>query len=412
MKRTLTPVRGTNDYLPKEMALREKVRSIILATYKKYGFMQISAPILEDIDNLLGSDGGDNTKLIFKVLKRGEKLDLAKENLTEKDIVDIGLRYDLTVPMVRLFSNNQNSLPTPFKTIQVDYSFRADRPQRGRSRQFIQCDIDILGDATQNAEIDVINTTAKTFLALGFKNFVCKLNDRRILSDVILGSGFDPSSEADICIVLDKLDKIGVEGVTAELLERGFEDSKVSALMQKIEKIQKEGFGALSELGVREVVLESVQKILSCTNALSGGEYNVVFDISIVRGQGYYTGAVYEFYMQGFSGACGGGGRYDKMVEKMTGKPLPAVGFGLGFEPTCMLINEQNLLKTEEKLIACIYYPEDDFISVLNYVEKLNKENNVSAIPAKKNLSFQLQTLKENGFTDFVIFKEGQLKSI
>lgn len=412
MKRTLTPIRGTNDYLPKEMALREKVRGIILKTYKKYGFMQISAPILEDIDNLLGSDGGDNTKLIFKVLKRGEKLDLTKENLTEKDIVDIGLRYDLTVPMVRLFSNNQNSLPTPFKTIQIDYSFRADRPQRGRSRQFIQCDIDILGDATQNAEIDVINTTAKTFLALGFKNFVCKLNDRRILSDLILGTGFDNSSEADICIVLDKLDKIGLEGVTAELLDRGFEKEKVDSLMQKIEKVQQSGFDALSELGVRAEVTESVQKILSCTNSLSGGEYEVVFDVSIVRGQGYYTGAVYEFYMQGFSGACGGGGRYDKMVEKMTGKSIPAVGFGLGFEPTCMLIAEQNLLKSEEKLIACIYYPEDNFADVLNYVEELNKLNNVSAIPAKKNLAFQLQTLKENGFTDFVIFKDKQLKSI
>lgn len=412
MKRTLTPVRGTNDYLPKEMALREKVRGIILKTYKKYGFMQISAPILEDIDNLLGSDGGDNTKLIFKVLKRGEKLDLTKENLTEKDIVDIGLRYDLTVPMVRLFSNNQNSLPTPFKTIQIDYSFRADRPQRGRNRQFIQCDIDILGDATQNAEIDVINTTAKTFLALGFKNFVCKLNDRRILSDLILGTGFDKSSEADICIVLDKLDKIGLEGVTAELLDRGFEKEKVDSLMQKIEKVQQSGFDALAELGVRAEVIESVQKILSCTNSLSGGEYEVVFDVSIVRGQGYYTGAVYEFYMQGFSGACGGGGRYDKMVEKMTGKSIPAVGFGLGFEPTCMLIAEQNLLRSEEKLIACIYYPEDNFADVLNYVEELNKLNNVSAIPAKKNLAFQLQTLKENGFTDFVIFKDKQIKSI
>lgn len=412
MKRTLTPVRGTNDYLPKEMAIREKVRGIILNVYKKYGFMQISAPILEDIDNLLGSDGGDNTKLIFKVLKRGEKLDLTKENLTMQDIVDIGLRYDLTIPMVRLFSNNQNSLPTPFKTIQIDYSFRADRPQRGRSRQFIQCDIDILGDPTINAEIDVINTTAKTFLTLGFKDFVCKLNDRRILSDIILGVGFEPEVEADICIVLDKLDKIGVNGVTEELISRGFDASKVNALMQRIAKVQESGIDSLTQMGVRESVVESVKNILDTTNSLSGNQYKVVFDVSIVRGQGYYTGAVYEFYMQGFSGACGGGGRYDNMVEKMTGKPLPAVGFGLGFEPTCMLVNEMGLLTADEKLIACVYYPEDNFAEVLSYVEKLNAEYNVSAIPAKKNLSFQLQTLKANGFTDFVIFKEKQIKTI
>lgn len=412
MKKTLTPVRGTNDYLPKEMAVREKVRSEILKTYKKYGFMQISAPILEDIDNLLGSDGGDNTKLIFKVLKRGEKLDLSTPNLTERDLVDIGLRYDLTVPMVRLFCNNQNSLPTPFKTIQIDYSFRADRPQRGRSRQFIQCDIDILGDPTINAEIDVINTTAKTFLNLGFKNFVCKLNDRRILSDIILGTGFSADSECDVCVVLDKLDKIGIDGVTAELIERGFDESKVSALMEKIAKIQESGIESLEGFGVRSEVVDSVKQILSTTNALSGGNYNIKFDISIVRGQGYYTGAVYEFYMEGFSGACGGGGRYDNMVEKMTGKKVPAVGFGLGFEPTCMLINEMGLLKAEDKLIACVYYPEDDFTEVLKYVEELNQSNNVSAVPAKKNLGFQLQTLKANGFTHFVTLKDKQIKEI
>lgn len=412
MKKTLTPVRGTNDYLPKEMAVREKVRSEILKTYKKYGFMQISAPILEDIDNLLGSDGGDNTKLIFKVLKRGEKLDLSTPNLTERDLVDIGLRYDLTVPMVRLFCNNQNSLPTPFKTIQIDYSFRADRPQRGRSRQFIQCDIDILGDPTINAEIDVINTTAKTFLNLGFKNFVCKLNDRRILSDIILGTGFSADSECDVCVVLDKLDKIGIDGVTAELIERGFDESKVSALMEKIAKIQESGIESLEGFGVRREVVDSVKQILSTTNALSGGNYNIKFDISIVRGQGYYTGAVYEFYMEGFSGACGGGGRYDNMVEKMTGKKVPAVGFGLGFEPTCMLINEMGLLKAEDKLIACVYYPEDDFTEVLKYVEELNQSNNVSAVPAKKNLGFQLQTLKANGFTHFVTLKDKQIKEI
>lgn len=412
MKKTLTPVRGTNDYLPKEMAVREKVRSEILKTYKKYGFMQISAPILEDIDNLLGSDGGDNTKLIFKVLKRGEKLDLSTPNLTERDLVDIGLRYDLTVPMVRLFCNNQNSLPTPFKTIQIDYSFRADRPQRGRSRQFIQCDIDILGDPTINAEIDVINTTAKTFLNLGFKNFVCKLNDRRILSDIILGTGFSADSECDVCVVLDKLDKIGIDGVTAELIERGFDEAKVSALMEKIAKIQESGIESLEGFGVRSEVVDSVKQILSTTNALSGGNYNIKFDISIVRGQGYYTGAVYEFYMEGFSGACGGGGRYDNMVEKMTGKKVPAVGFGLGFEPTCMLINEMGLLKAEDKLIACVYYPEDDFTEVLKYVEELNQTNNVSAVPAKKNLGFQLQTLKANGFTHFVTLKDKQIKEI
>ncbi len=412
MKRTTTPVRGTSDYLPKEMAVREYMRSTILKTYKSYGFMQISAPILEDIDNLLGSDGGDNLKLIFKVLKRGEKLDLTKPNLTERDIVDIGLRYDLTVPMVRLFSNNSNNLPLPFKSFQIDYSFRADRPQRGRSRQFIQCDIDILGDPSINAEIDIINTTAKTFKNLGFKNFVAKLNDRRILSDLISGSGFTTDVESDVCIVLDKLDKIGTDGVTQELLERGFNQENVNELMQKIAKVQQEGINSLESLGVRSDVVKSVTEILNITNALSNGEYRVVFDVSIVRGQGYYTGAVYEFFMDGFNGACAGGGRYDNMVEKMTGKSVPAVGLGFGFEPTCMLIMERNMVDVNQKLIACLYKPEDEFLNVMKFVEELNATNNASAIMAKKNMNFQLQTLKANGFTHFCTMQDKTIKEI
>ena len=412
MKKNLSPVRGTNDYLPKEMLVREYVRSEIIKTYKSYGFMQISAPILEDIDNLIGSDGGDNEKLIYKVLKRGEKLDLSKENLSEKDIVDIGLRYDLTVPMVRLFSGNQNALPKPFKSMQIDYSFRADRPQRGRSRQFIQCDIDILGDSSVNAEIDIINTTAKTFLNLGFENFVAKVNDRRILSAIINFAGFEQEVESEVCVVLDKLDKIGIAGVEEELLERGFESGNVSKLMAVVGDIQEKGLDAVKEFGVPDEVFESVNKVLGVTNGLSGGRYNVVFDITIVRGQGYYTGLVYEFYMEGFGGACAGGGRYDKMVEKMTGKAVPAVGLGFGFEPTCMLILERNQIKVQSNMVAVLYRPEDDFLEVLKCVEEINKKSNASAIPQAKNVGFQLQTLKENGYTHFCMFSNKEIKEI
>jgi histidyl-tRNA synthetase len=412
MKKNLSPVRGTNDYLPKEMLVREYVRSEILKTYKRYGFMQISAPILEDIDNLIGSDGGDNEKLIYKVLKRGEKLDHSKENLTEKDIVDIGLRYDLTVPMVRLFSGNQNALPKPFKSMQIDYSFRADRPQRGRSRQFIQCDIDILGDESVNAEIDIINTTAKTFLNLGFKDFVAKVNDRRILSALIANAGFEKSVEAEVCVVLDKLDKIGIDGVRAELLERGFGNETVEKLMSMVDAITNQGLEAVKNFGVSEEVYNSVQKVLDVANGLSGGQYKVVFDVTIVRGQGYYTGLVYEFYMDGFGGACAGGGRYDKMVEKMTGKAVPAVGLGFGFEPTCMLIMERNMINVQSNMVAVLYKPEDDFLEVLKYVEEINKTANASAVPQAKNVGFQLQTLKENGYTHFCNFFTKELKEI
>ena len=415
MKKNNEPVRGTKDFLPKEMLIREQVKSTILNTYKKYGFMQIGTPVLEDIDNLLGSDGGDNLKLIFKVLKRGEKLDLAKSNLTEKDIVDYGLKYDQTVPLVRMFSNNQNSLPTPFKSIQIDYSFRADRPQRGRLRQFTQCDIDILGDPSINAEIDIINTTAKTFASLGFKNFVCKVNDRRILADIIASCGFNKSDEAEVCICLDKLDKIGFDGVLNELISREFNKKNAEKLISVISKINASGNNFVKSLinaGVRQEVVKNLECVVGTVNELSINGFKAEFDITIVRGQGYYTGLVYEFYMPGFSGACAGGGRYDGMIEKMTGKPVPAVGLGLGFEPTCMLIQERDASILLPKTIAVLYKPEDNYTEVLRYVEHLTKDFNASAILTKKNISHQLETLKQNGFTHFVNFYNKEIKEI
>ena len=401
------PVRGTKDYLPKEMAIREKVKSIILKTYKSFGYMQIGTPVLEDIDNLLGSDGGDNLKLIYKVLKRGEKLDLTKPNLTERDIVDIGLKYDQTVPLVRMFANNQSELPNPFKSIQIDYSFRADRPQLGRARQFTQCDIDILGDATSNAEIDIINTTAKTYSALGFKEILAKINDRRILADLIKFVGFQESEEKEICICLDKLDKIGIDGVCSEMQEKGFDTNKTKLLMEIVSQIKSADQNYKTVLlnhGVRAEVVQSVNYIINSVNQLATNGFKAVFDISIVRGQNYYTGMVYEFYLPGLSGACGGGGRYDKMVEKMTGQSVPAVGYGLGFEPTCLLVMENNLISVNEKSVAVLYKEEQSIVDVLTFIQSVNKDCNYSAIKQKKNLSHQLEILKQNGYTHYCFF--------
>ena len=415
MSNNTTPVRGTKDYLPREMAVREEVKSIILKTYKSFGFLEIGTPVLEDIDNLLGSDGGDNLKLIFKVLKRGEKLDLTKPNLTERDIVDIGLKYDQTVPLARMYANNQNELPTPFKSIQIDYSFRADRPQLGRNRQFTQCDIDILGDSSINAEIDILNTTAKTFEALGFTGIVAKVNDRRILSDLIRKIGFEESEEKEICICLDKLDKLGLDGVSAEMISKGFDASKVASLLNNIERIKASGnnfASVLAELGVRAEVIDSVVNILNSVNSLATDKFNAIFDISIVRGQNYYTGLVYEFYLDGMSGACAGGGRYDNMIGKWLGKPVPAVGLGLGFEPTYLLFAEKNLSRNNTQALAVLYNPDDNFVEVLKFVQSVNKESVASAIQAKKNMTHQLDLLKQNGFTHFCLFRDKIIKKI
>ncbi len=413
MKVDNSPVRGTKDYLPKEMAVREQVRGIILSTYKKFGFMQVGTPILEDINRLLGSDGGDNLKLIFKVLKRGEKLDLTKPNLKESDIVDIGLRYDQTVPLARMYANNQNFLSAPFKAIQVDYSFRADRPQHGRTRQLMQCDIDILGDSSINAEIDILNTTAKTFSALGFKKVTAHINDRRILSDLIKIAGFNLDDEKEICISLDKFDKIGVDGVEQELVEKGYSKDKISKLLNFVAKIkQSKTFDKeLLAIGVRESVVKDILTIINSVNQLDTKGFKAEFDISIVRGQNYYTGPVYEFYIEGMSGACAGGGRYDNMIEKFTGKPVPAVGLGLGFEPTCLAYMEQNLGKSKEKNVA-VLYKDDAIVDALKFVQELNSDCNASAIALKKNINFQLQSLKEVGYTHFCFLDDKKIKTL
>ena len=414
MKVDNSPVRGTKDFLPKEMAIREYVRGVILTTYKKFGFLQISAPILEDINRLLGSDGGDNLKLIFKILKRGEKLDLAKPNLKESDIVDTGLRYDQTVPLARLYANNQNSLPTPFKAIQVDYSFRADRPQHGRTRQLMQCDIDILGDSSINAEIDILNTTAKTFSALGFKKFTAHVNDRRILSDLIKIAGFKVEDEKEVCVSLDKFDKIGIDGVEKELVEKGYDLSSISKLLTSVEKVKKSGAKfdkELLNLGVRAEVVGDIVTIINSVNQLNTKGFKAEFDISIVRGQNYYTGPVYEFYIDGMGGACAGGGRYDNMIEKFTGKPTPAVGLGLGFEPTCLAYMEQNISKKQEKNIV-VLYKDGAIVDALNLVQELNKESNASAVALKKNINFQLQSLKEVGYTHFCFLDDKKIKTL
>lgn len=412
MKINTEPVRGTRDFLPNETRVREFVRTKILSVYQKYGFSQIVTPIMEDINLLLGSDGGDNLKLIFKILKRGEKLDLSKPSLTERDIVDIGLRYDLTVPLVRLFSNNQSKLSLPFKAIQIGDSFRADRPQRGRLRQFTQCDIDILGDPSINAEIDLLNTSARAYQELGFKNFTFRISDRRVLSDILSKIGFPTDSHADVCVSLDKMDKIGSEGVMEELSSKKYSESLCKTLVNSIEKINKTGLLGLSQFGVRKEVVESLTKIVKTIEKLAKNEYKIVFDISIVRGQGYYTGTVYELYLPGFSGACGGGGRYDSMIENMTGKPLPAVGFSIGFEPTCMIMMEKDMIKIERDMIAVVYHEEDDFLKVIEQVENLSKNADASAVRARKNLSFQLQNLKENGFTKYTIVGRDEIKSL
>ncbi len=410
MKINSNSVRGTRDILPLEQQTREWVRSVILNTYKSFGFNQIKTPIIEDINLLTKGDSGDNTKLMFKVLKRGEKLNLETAK-TESDLTDLGLRYDLTVPLARFYANNQNNLLTPFKSIQIDDAFRAERPQKGRLRQFTQCDIDVLGDESVNADIEVIYVSALTLLNLGFANFKYKISDRRILNSLIVSCGFNAQDCTEICICLDKADKIGIDGVKEELISKGFEQGCVNKLATAVNEIVENGINALNNFEIDKQAVENVSTIVNTLNQLSQQKFSAEFDISIVRGQGYYTSSVFEVFLDGYNGACGGGGRYDNMIGNFTGNKTCAVGFSLGFERLCMLLAENNNTEFKPKL-ALIYFADNNFSEVMKKVVSLQQQFDVFAVKKQKNFSFQLEKLKSMGYKQFMFFDSEEIKSI
>lgn len=407
MKIDTNPVRGTVDYLPSEMDIRSYAEQIILKTYKQNGFLQIKTPILESLNLLTSGDSGDNQKLMFKTVKRGDKLDLAKPNLTENDIVEEGLRYDLTVPLVRFFINNREKLPVPFKAIQIDEAFRAERPQRGRIRQFTQCDIDILGDATPMAEIELLYAYMCSYKALGFKKLTFKVNDRRALNEIIVNAGFALEKVQEICVSLDKFDKIGFDGVCKELIDNGFDNEKSILLIEKFKALKaiddnNKKFEMLSSFGVSEEVVSSLSTIIKTASAFQFDGYKVEYDACVIRGQGYYTGTVLEVFDDDFGRAIGGGGRYDKMIEKFAGVSIPAVGASIGLYSVVMLMNERGYKVPSQKL-ALVFDKKADYSEVLKAkVELMSKGYEVSAFAFPKNFNNFADKIKQNGYDKIV----------
>lgn len=407
MKFDTNPVRGTVDYMPAEMDTRSYAEQIILKTYKENGFLQIKTPILESLNLLTSGDSGDNQKLMFKTVKRGDKLDLTKPNLTENDIVEEGLRYDLTVPLVRFFINNREKLPTPFKAIQIDEAFRAERPQRGRIRQFTQCDIDILGDATPMAEIELLYAYMCSYRALGFEKLTFKINDRRALNEIIVKSGFELEKVPEICISLDKFDKIGFDGVKQELISNGFDATKINELIEKFIVLKSidnnaKKLSKLQEFGVSDEVVLFLSKIIETVSKFKFDGYKIDYDACVIRGQGYYTGTVFEVFDEDFGRAIGGGGRYDKMIEKFAGVSIPAVGASIGLYSVVMLMNERGFKIPNQKL-ALVYdknaLPEDVLNAKIGLIEKGFL---VSAFAFPKNFNNFADKLKQNGYTKLV----------
>ena len=410
------PVNGMKDILPAEMEIRDYVTSVIKDTYRSFGFTPIETPCMENIANLSNKQGGENEKLIFKVLKRGEKLNLetAKE---EADVVDFGMRYDLTVPLSRFYANHANDLPTPFKALQIGSVWRADRPQRGRYRQFTQCDIDILGEPSNLAEIELITATTTTIGRLGFKNFEIRINERRILKAMAAYSGFEEKDYDSIFITLDKMDKIGLEGVAVELEEEGYAKESIDKYLELFELLKDrkdvaEGVAFLKDkLGdfLDQEVADSLTEIATAVNATKNAEFTLVFDPTLVRGMSYYTGTIFEIAMPELGAACGGGGRYDKMIGKFTGNDVPACGFSIGFERIILLLMESGFKIPERpKRVAYLVekkYPAEKLVNVMKQAKEARENGQqVLVVRMNKNKKFQKEQLSKEGYEEFEEF--------
>lgn len=393
-----TTVKGTNDYLPEEARLRGYIQQTILKTYTDAGFERIMTPAVEDIENLDKSDGGDNLNLIFKILKRGDKLQKALETGDEKNLADMGLRYDLTLPLSRYFANNREKLLIPAKCIQIDRVYRAERPQKGRLREFMQCDIDIIGSSSPSCEVELIHTTAKALLALGMNGFTVKVNDRRILRALLTKLGFAEDSLDSVCITFDKLDKIGLDGVRAELTDKDFDGEVTERFAEMFSSPVT--LGRIKEI-CGDALTADAEFIINASRELADGRYGVEFDISLVRGQGYYTGAVFEIVSDKFRGSVAGGGRYDNLIGKFTGENVPAVGFSIGFERIFAIMSEEkNALPQAKKRIALIF-DKDDVVNAVRTAETLRETYEVTLAEKPKKLSKYLDRLAENGYSGF-----------
>ena len=413
------PTTGMKDILPEEMQISDYVISVIKDTYCKFGFTSIETPCVENISNLSSQQGGDNEKLIFKILKRGEKLNVAAAT-TEEEVVDSGLRYDLTVPLVRYYSNNAAALPSPFKALQMGNVWRADRPQRGRYRQFMQCDIDILGEPSNLAEIELILATTTTLGRLGFKNFQIRINERRILKAMAAYSGFPEESYDSVFITLDKMDKIGLEGVEAELLENGFDKACVEKYLELFKGLESAEDGVAYLADTLEGFLEpeiaqSLREIMDSVRATKASDFEIVFDATLVRGMSYYTGTIFEIAMPEFGGSCGGGGRYDKMVGKFTGNDVPACGFSIGFERIIMLLMERGFkVPTRPKQVAYLIekgVSGERLCEVIAQAQEARKDGTqVLVARMNKNKKFQKEQLNKEGYEEFVEFYKEELK--
>lgn len=413
------PVTGMKDVLPAEMQIRDYVMSVIKENYRKFGFTPIETPCVESIENLSSKQGGENEKLIFKILKRGDKLNLSTAQ-SEADLVDGGLRYDLTLPLARYYANNAAVLPKPFKALQMGSVWRADRPQKGRFRQFVQCDIDILGEPSNLAEIELILATTTTLGKLGFSGFKVRINERRILKAMAVYAGFVEDELDNVYIILDKMDKIGKDGVKEDLIANGFDTDKVEKYMALFDGIETAADG-IAYLGetladcLDPDVIKSLSEIKESVSSTVDTDFEIVFDPTLVRGMSYYTGTIFEIEMPQFGSSVAGGGRYDRMVGRFTGQDTPACGFSIGFERIITILMDENFqIPDQAQKVAYLVEKGIATEDLCRVIAKAQQERangrQVLVVRMNKNKKFQKQQLMEEGYEEFEDFYRNPLK--
>ncbi|HEY9784042.1 MAG TPA: histidine--tRNA ligase [Candidatus Obscuribacterales bacterium] len=432
----VAPARGMRDLLPEETELRDWATQVIFSTYQQFGFARIETPAMEHLSLLKSGEGGENLQLIFEVLKRGEKLDrvLEQKEINKRELADLGLRFDLTVPLVRFFCSNQANLLYPLKAIQIGSVWRAESPQAGRFRQFTQCDIDILGIKSEIAEMELLTASSEAMLGLGFTDFTIRINDRRLLSALVQSCGFKGRHDA-IFIAIDKLDKIGLDCVVREL-------SKITADQESVRKLHEvlkrcgNGVTVKEYMTILEKELDAqvlsaqgrdgssssgddnslkdedpfapLESVIAALERSSRGRYHVAFDPTLVRGMGYYTGQIFEISCPGYSYSMGGGGRYDRMVAKFSGRDVPACGYSIGFERVLGALQDRGFKPPSgrEKLALIYETDRDDPTLVMEAAQHLREKGfAVSTQPKKKDMRKQLDTLVEHSFSKFASFR-------
>lgn len=412
----ITSVKGTNDYLPNEVEIRDYLQNEILKVYVANGFEHITTPVIEDIENLDKSDGGENLNLIFKIMKRGDKLDKALASgvtsQNENVLADMGLRYDLTLPLSRYFANNKDKLTLPMKCIQMDRVYRAERPQKGRLREFVQCDIDIIGSDSRDSEVELILITTKALKAIGMKNFKVKVNDRRLLRAFLMDCGFEESQLDSVCITFDKMDKVGLEGVRKELEDK--ESTRLLLISLHISYQVCNPSGDTLEISKMDILVDKAPG----ENSLSIFRIQLIhfvmvslmlyFDLSLVRGQGYYTGTVFEVESIDFKGAIAGGGRYDNLIGKFLGQQVSAVGFSIGFERIFSILMEHGIDLPNKGNKIAVMYDEGDLSNAYRIAEKYRAEGKICSLYVKpKKMGKFLSKLQERGYAGFINVSNG-----